>query len=312
MTYGTYSSEPTMKDLLNRSNYYREYKKGETIFNKKEVFVTEKIKGSTVKIAYDGNKINASLNEKTDDKEFIEFINLNYIKKYSKLMNIVGRVPFVLFGTFIEPNSIEGKRYGCKLNVPKIVFNDIYINKNWMCYDHIKEIMSLVGLDYSPILYIGNFNSKTTKLLANGSSSYSKIKDTPIEGVIIRSLYEDTDSKYLRMARSITNSIFVPRVPAVVNKEVRDEIVEKKAREILKTYINSTVVEEWKKRINDNKISIDKANIHKIMIILVNYSLKKLKNEIEASGLLWHIRKKTLIKKIKKLLPTLIRNNLKF
>jgi hypothetical protein len=213
---------------------------------------------------------------------------------YDKLLSLsesigFGEVDFAIYGEIIG-KKYQKKDYLNKDNFIDFIVADIYVNKNWMCYDDLKFLTEKSNLKLMPLIYEGIISNEKTKNLLDNKSNYNE--KVEIHSILIKPTIED-EYKYKRIASIVSNEDFL-----------ENKIYEKMADEIVESYFTKNILYSVSNLIkkfdvsDKNKLlslSVNNAiNIYlfpKFSIVIQKYFKTTSKNEYEE-----------ITKKIKKIL----------
>jgi len=266
-----------------------------------DAIILENIEGEDFKVIFDGKEVSVVADNNSD--KIYNLLKTKYIRNYSKIVQSFNQVPFIIYGTYVSSVNQKNIYYiGCN-DEPLLVFYDIYINDNWVCHDHLLELIKKNNLEYPPILLKGKSNFSEAKKLANNHSLFSKFLNQKIKGVIIKAAIENNKDNR-RTVSKITNDEFKPKKI----EKLFIEDIDADAKKILNDVINNYTIINWIRILSECNIVISKTNISKIMRTL--WRETEIDVEIELTNYKGKFKEKIIKNKIKKLFPNIVREKL--
>jgi len=245
------------------------------------------------------------------------FFDLKYKEEIKKLRNIFSGVGFTLYAVLVG-NELDNRiQYFKEEEEKKILFQDIYLNGNWVNWDDYYEIIVKgLSLPSVPVIFEDNLNQeKLDGLLqiVKGKSTYAEV-ETPIYGVEIRPLLED-EYNSRRLIAKITNPKFHPVVEVVKKEETLYEKITKtekinlneQADIFLESQVDDIEVALWE-HLMENKNGQNRGSIFSSIVGIFTETNNK---NIDEFCLKHGIDKKRFTKALKKKLPRIIREKLK-
>lgn len=283
------------------------------------VAVLEKICGKHFKIYFDektfhiGSKIGRLFNSEKyyNIKEILS--ENGYRHSLAELSKKLHSVNFTIFGEIVSEETEDGIKYLRESEKTKLVFYDIYLNKNWMNWDDLRRILKEVNLKYPPLLYLDTFDSKKIKSLLKEKSSFSSLESETMEGIVIRPLLEDTyrrDGSYsdLRLITKIISKEFIKQLPApkvIIQPRKHPASI---SYNILNEYTEDNQIKPyWEDLLEKKGIKVRADNFEKIIGIITSDTIEMLMDSITMEALDNFAEEEEVIDTMKKQIPWRIR-----
>lgn len=262
------------------------------------VYAVEYYNRHPIKIAYDGSKIHMRTvyeDDNVDKSKILSDFKARYVRGFSKIVQELGSLPFVMFGEYIPERPSDA-----------FVVFDLFVNDNWISHSDLVRIVADNGFRYPRILFHGLYDEDIIrKVMKNVDSDVNE--GEKIKYVFVKSEMEAYFGSRGRNRLGAIVSDYIPK-----KKEDKEELkkARAKASAIMAAYlsalIDASIFAEWKERVGKEGLKENKENKALILSFLVEESLNDMQVDIHQLSEEHNINIDLIEEAIKKQLPRYI------
>ena len=168
---------------------------------------TEKVDGTNVRVMWDGERV--SFGGKTDNAQMpLQLIECLQDLFPAEKMAAALKGPMVLYGEGYGPKVQSGGWY--RSDAGFILF-DAFAGDVWLTRLTLEDLSAELSIDLVPLVGVGTLTAACEYVMRRSVSVVAKVERRPMEGLVMRPLYELRDRRGSRIITKIKVKDFAER-----------------------------------------------------------------------------------------------------